>query len=65
MGDAQTPASAATDAVTMDKIRSAVLRHGLATDQEIDAILAGMYAFVQDPTTLVALPRIVQVWGTA
>jgi len=24
-----------------------------------------MGAFVQDPTTLVAMPRIVQVWGTA
>ena len=52
-------------AVTMDKIRPAVLRHGLATDQEIDSILSGMHAFVQDPATLVALPRIVQVWGTA
>jgi 2-polyprenyl-3-methyl-5-hydroxy-6-metoxy-1,4-benzoquinol methylase len=52
-------------AVTLDRIRPSVLRHGLATDQEIDSILARMYAFVQDPATLVALPRIVQVWGTA
>jgi SAM-dependent methyltransferase len=52
-------------AVTLEKIRPAVLRHGLATDQEIDSILTGMYSFVQDPATLVALPRIVQVWGTA
>lgn len=52
-------------AVTMERIRPSVLRHGLATDQEIDSILTRMYAFVQDPTTLVALPRIVQVWGTA
>jgi SAM-dependent methyltransferase len=52
-------------AVTMDKIRPAVLRHGLATDREIDSIVHRMCAFVQDPTTLVALPRIVQVRGTA
>jgi len=51
--------------VTMDKIRPAVLRHGLASDKEIDSILYRMYAFIQDPTTLVAFPRIVQVWGTA
>ena len=51
--------------VTMDKIRPAVLRHGLASDQEIDSIVYRMGAFVQDPTTLVAMPRIVQVWGTA
>jgi len=24
-----------------------------------------MHAFAHDPATLVALPRIVQVWGTA
>jgi SAM-dependent methyltransferase len=51
--------------VTMDRIRPAVLRHELATDREIDSIVYRMAAFVQDPTTLVAMPRIVQVWGTA
>jgi hypothetical protein len=49
----------------MEKIRPAVLRHGLASDKEIDAILYRMCAFIQDPTTLVTFPRIVQVWGTA
>jgi len=52
-------------AVTMEQIRSAVLRHGLATDQEIDTIIAGMHAFARDPCTLVAMPRIVQVWAMA
>jgi SAM-dependent methyltransferase len=51
--------------VTMERIRPAVLRHGLATDQEIDAIIGGMHAFAQDPSTLVGMPRMVQVWGTA
>ena len=52
-------------AVTMERIRPAVLHHGLATDQEIDAIIDGMHAFAQDPATLVGMPRIVQVRGTA
>ena len=52
-------------ALTMERIRPAVLRHGLATDQEIDTIIDGMHAFAQDPATLVGMPRIVQVQGTA
>jgi len=51
-------------AVTMDKIRPAVLRHCLATGQEIGSNLTGVYSFVQDPAALVALPRIVRVRGT-
>jgi SAM-dependent methyltransferase len=49
---------------TMQKIRPAVLAHGLATDEEIDEILVGMRTFAEDPSTLVSMPRMVQVWGT-
>jgi SAM-dependent methyltransferase len=49
--------------ITMDKIRPAVLRHELATDEEIDQILAEMGTFAADSTTLVATPRMVQVWA--
>jgi hypothetical protein len=52
-------------AVTMERIRPAVLRYGLAADQEIDAIIDGMHAFAQDPSTLVGMPRMVQVRGIA
>ena len=52
-------------AVTMERIRPAVLRHGLATGQEIDSIIGGMHAFAEDCSTLVGMPRTVQVWGTA
>jgi ubiquinone/menaquinone biosynthesis C-methylase UbiE len=52
-------------AVTMEKIGPALLRHGLATTDEIDEVLEGMQAFAADPETLVAMPRIVQVWGRA
>jgi hypothetical protein len=51
--------------VMMERTRPASLRHGLATGHEIDEILTGMHAFAQKPSTLVALPRIVRVWGTA
>jgi SAM-dependent methyltransferase len=49
---------------TLERIRPALVSRGLATDQEIDALLADMASFVRAPSTLVALPRIVQVWGT-
>jgi len=52
-------------AVTMERIRPAVLRYDLATDQEIDAIIDRMHAFAQDPSTLVGMPRMVQVRGIA
>jgi SAM-dependent methyltransferase len=52
-------------AVTMERIRSAVLRHRLAADEEIGSIVSGMHEFAEDPSTLVAMPRMVQVWGTA
>jgi len=52
-------------AVTMERIRPAVLGHGLSTDQETDSIISGMHTFAHDPTTLVGMPRMAQVWGTA
>ena len=52
-------------AVTMERIRPAVLHHGLATDEEIDSVVGGMHAFAEDSSTLVGMPRMVQVWGTA
>ena len=52
-------------AVTMERIRPAALRYGLAGDPEIDAIIADMHAFARDPATLVGMPRMVQVRATA
>jgi len=52
-------------AVTMEKIGPALLRRGLATTDEIEEILDSMHDFVADPETLVATPRMVQVWGRA
>ncbi len=50
-------------AVTMDMIRSSLLRYGLAELDEIDALTERLNAFADDRSTLVALPRMVQVWA--
>jgi len=50
-------------AVTMDMIRGSLLRYGLADASEIDAITERLNAFAEDRSTLVALPRMAQVWG--
>jgi len=51
-------------AVTMQMIGGSLLRYGLATEAEIDGLVSRLNAFADDPATLAALPRIVQVWGT-
>ncbi|MGC2787089.1 MAG: methyltransferase domain-containing protein [Roseiarcus sp.] len=52
-------------AVTMQMIGSTLLKYGLAQEEEIDTLVSRLNAFADDPSTLAALPRIVQVWGTA
>lgn len=49
--------------LTLERIRPALVQHGLASPEEIDGILLSMRQFAADPTTLVSLPRMVQVWG--
>lgn len=50
-------------AVTMEHIREAVIGAGLASQDEINAVIAEISAFADDPRTLLSLPRIFQVWG--
>jgi precorrin-6B methylase 2 len=50
-------------AVTMEMIRASALRYGLADAAEIDGIVRRLDMFAEDRSTLVALPRMVQVWG--
>jgi SAM-dependent methyltransferase len=50
-------------AVTLEHIRESLIGTGLATDAEIDRLLAELDAFTSDRYTLVSLPRIFQVWG--
>lgn len=50
-------------AVTMEHIREAVVETGLASNEEINGLIQEMNAFVDDPRTVLSLPRIFQVWG--
>jgi SAM-dependent methyltransferase len=49
--------------LTMENIADAVLAEGLASREEVDTIIAGMYAIARDSTTVLSTPRIVQTWG--
>jgi ubiquinone/menaquinone biosynthesis C-methylase UbiE len=55
-GEAKTLAT-----LTLQAIADAVVDEGVATPVEVDETLAGLEAFVVDPETLVAQPRIFQV----
>jgi hypothetical protein len=50
-------------ALTLENIKATVIRHGVATEEEIDALVDEFYALARDPHTYVANPRIVQVIG--
>ena len=49
--------------LTMDYIRSPVLEHGLATNDEIDHLVGELDVLAGDDKTVMSLPRIVQAWG--
>jgi SAM-dependent methyltransferase len=49
--------------LTVENIKSMAVQHGVATGEEVDAVVDELYAIARDSTTFVAIPRIVQVWG--
>jgi ubiquinone/menaquinone biosynthesis C-methylase UbiE len=49
--------------VTLQNIVSSVLSEALATESELQADIANLEAFTNDPSTLIGLPRVFQVWG--
>ena len=49
--------------LTLENIGDAVLQDGLASREEIDALVQELYAFAANPRTLAGLPRVVQAWG--
>jgi ubiquinone/menaquinone biosynthesis C-methylase UbiE len=49
--------------ITLVNVADAVLAEGLATADELEAAIADLRAFTDDPRTLVGFPRIFQVWG--
>jgi SAM-dependent methyltransferase len=50
-------------AITMENIADAVLAEGLATQDEIDRIVAELYEYASTFGTLSSTPRIVEAWG--
>lgn len=47
----------------MESIRDVVVEAGLASQGEVDTLVAELGAFRRRPDSLERLPRIVQVWG--
>ena len=49
--------------ITMENIADAVLAEGLASRKEVDQIVAQLYDFAHEPSTVLSAPRIVEAWG--
>ena len=49
--------------LTMENIAHSVVVDGLASQAEVDQIVADLYEFAHSPRTVTSLPRIVQAWG--
>jgi hypothetical protein len=49
--------------LTLENIADSAIAEGLATREEIDAVLDELYRLASDATTVLAIPRIVQAWG--
>ena len=49
--------------VTMEAIADAAIAAGLATGTQIERIVNELYRAARDDTTVMSVPRIVQVWG--
>ena len=50
--------------LTLNRIATAVVAEGVATEVEVQALLTELLALTEDSTTLLSVPRIVQTWGT-
>lgn len=50
--------------LTMENIADAVIAEGLATAEEIERVVAELYAFADAPGTLGSTPRIFESWAT-
>jgi len=49
--------------ITLENIADAIVQDGLATRQEIDALIQELYTFAAAPHTVAGLARVIQVWG--
>ncbi|MEP6730967.1 MAG: methyltransferase domain-containing protein [bacterium] len=51
--------------VTLESIADAASKEGLATTDELRAMIDELYAFARDPNTVIGGPRVFQVWGVS
>jgi SAM-dependent methyltransferase len=49
--------------LTLQNIKAVAVRHGVASAEEVDRLVAALHALAADPRVFVANPRIVQVLG--
>ena len=49
--------------LTLENIADSAIAEGLATREEVDAVLDELYRLAGDNTTVLSIPRIVQAWG--
>ena len=49
--------------LTTESIAHSVLADQLATPDELESLISRLYEFVENPRTVVSLPRMVQAWG--
>ena len=49
--------------ITLENIADTVLQDGLASQQEIDALIEELYRFAENPRTVAGVPRVIQAWG--
>jgi SAM-dependent methyltransferase len=49
--------------ITLENIADAILHDGLASRQELDALIHELYAFAANPRTVAGLARVIQTWG--
>lgn len=49
--------------MTVEATGEAIVREGIATQDELDAAIADLAAFTADETTLIGRPRVFQVWA--
>jgi len=49
--------------LTLERIWQSILEEGVASPAELTQIHADLHDFCEDPTTVMSVPRVIQVWG--
>ena len=49
--------------MTLERTAAAIVDEGIASAEEVAAVLAKLRVLAADRTTLISVPRIVQSWG--